>query len=489
MAAGPKKAVSTAPLSTRGLPKSDPDRACAWITKYFVTPQGHGAGKALRLRPWQEEIVSGVFNNPAPRLAGLSLPRGSGKSTLLAAMALYAFIGKGELGASVACVAVDERQARIVFQKCVRMVQLNPQLEKRIQIYQDRLYHPKTGSELRVYPSDPKSLEGLDFSLCVLDEFGVVSHDTFEVLAHAQGKREQSTLCCIGTPSPFGTDSVMWSLRQAKLDNPDDASTFWIEFAAPDGCAIDDEEAWKIASPALGDFLSIDALRALLPPKTRENVFRRARLGQWCIDSDAAWVSHDVWRQCAHNIQVSPGTPITIGFDGSWRGDTTALVGATIERVPRLFVINLWRAPEHSPDWRVPIETVEAAIEEACRVWDVKEVACDPARWQRSLSVLAGRGLPMSEFSQSPQRMVAATKSLYDALLNQTVAVSDDPDFEEHATNARVKDDGLGVQVKKADPHSPKKIDLLVAAIIAHSRARHYADAKPRSGRIYRTRG
>ena len=481
---GPKAKVSDAPLSTYGLPKSDPDRACAWIEKYCTIPKGHGAGQPLTLRAWQRDIVGTVFNDPMPRLAGVSLPRGSGKSTLLAAMALYAFIGRGELGASVVCAAVDQRQAEIVFKTCVRFVELNKQLDSRIKVFQDRLVHPKSGSELRVYPADPKSLEGLDFSFCVLDEFGVVSRDTFEVLAHAQGKRPQSTLACIGTPSPMGTDSVMWSLRSAYFANPSDTSTRWIEYAAPDGCAVDDEAAWKIASPALGDFLAVDALRALLPPKTSENVFRRARLGQWVLESDAQWLPGQVWLNTAEDRTVEPETEIVIGFDGSWKGDCTCLVGATVEPNPHLFVIDLWKPPANNPDWRVPVERVEAAIEKACETYTVKEIACDPARWQRSISVLAGRGLPMVEFAQSPNRMIAATKGFYDALVDGDCTHSEDDDFREHVLNARAKDDGFGVQVKKVTKHSDKKIDLLVAAIMAHSRATWIASKKKKVSRL-----
>lgn len=490
MPAGPKPKASDAPLSSHGLPKADPERACAWIEKFCIVPKGHGAGKPLHLREWQREIVSGVFGEHMPRLALLSLPRGSGKSTLLAAMGLYSFIGQGTLGASVACAAVDERQARIVFQTAVRYVQMNPQLSKRIQVFQDRLYHPKTGSEMRVYPADPKSLEGLDFSLCVLDEIGVVSFETFEVLAHAQGKRPESSLVCIGTPSPMGTDSVMWSLREAAIADPDDPSMYFKEWAAPEGSDVDDEAAWTMASPALGDFLAIDALRALKPPKTRPEVFKRARMGMWVLESDAAWIKASVWESCQEERTVAAGTDIVVGFDGSWRGDCTVLVGATVEPEPYVWPIAIWKAPKDNPDWRVPVEQVEAQIEKACKKFSVREVACDPARWQRSISVLNGRGLPMVEFPQSPIRMISATKSLYDALVDGRVSVAGDTEFAEQVSNARVKDDGFGVQVKKMAKHSDKKIDLLVAAIMAHSRAAYYvAQPVKKSKRVARSFG
>ena len=48
----------------------------------------------------------------------------------------------GQIGAQALVVAYDERQAGIVFNIARRMVELHPDLERRIQVYQDRLYMP-----------------------------------------------------------------------------------------------------------------------------------------------------------------------------------------------------------------------------------------------------------------------------------------------------------------------------------------------------------
>ena len=66
-----------------------------------------------------------------------------------------------------------------------------------------------------------------------------------------------------------------------------DPSFYFREYAAPAGCALDDEAAWKVANPALDDFIHCDALRATLPPKLREAAFRCYPLGQWVTVEDA----------------------------------------------------------------------------------------------------------------------------------------------------------------------------------------------------------
>lgn len=99
----------------------------------------------------------------------------------------------------------------------------------------------------------------------------------------ASGKRRSSLTLCIGTPSPYGSDSVMWDLRASMMGDPENPLTTFTEYAAPAGCNLDDKDAWALANPALGTFLFADAMRAGLPPTTREATFRRARLGQWTL--------------------------------------------------------------------------------------------------------------------------------------------------------------------------------------------------------------
>jgi phage terminase large subunit-like protein len=222
--AGPKAAVDDSPLPWRPR-KTGGARVVAFVERFVVVPKGTGARRPMRVRPFQRRLICDVFDPPRPRLGLWSLPRGNGKSALASALGLYGLHGDDVEGASVVVVASDERQAGIVFRTAVRMTELSPELLARTQVFQDRPYVPRTGSEFRVLPAEPKRLEGPDPSLAIVDEIGVVDRRVWEVVASASGKRDLSLVLAIGTPSPDGPDSVMWTLREAGLEGGDPSLT------------------------------------------------------------------------------------------------------------------------------------------------------------------------------------------------------------------------------------------------------------------------
>ena len=177
------------------------------------------------------------------------MPRGQGKSTFVAALGLYDLM-LGDEGASVVAAATDERQAGIVFKTAARMVELNTDLTSRVQVFKDRLYVPERGASFVCLPAEAKRLEGLDYTTAILDEIGVVSRDTYEVLTLAQGKRETSTLIGIGTPGPDPHNNVLADLRQYAAEHPDDPSFVWREFSAAafTDHPVDCVHCWELAT-------------------------------------------------------------------------------------------------------------------------------------------------------------------------------------------------------------------------------------------------
>jgi phage terminase large subunit-like protein len=470
MRAGPKGTVTAAPLDLRRLPKRGGSRAIAFVERYVTVPKGTGARHRLKLRPWQREIVHGVLDVPRPRQALVSIPAGNGKSTLAAALGLYGLLADRVEGAQVICVASDERQARIILNTARRMVELDPALYARVQIFKDHLYEPHTDSNLFALPADPGALQGWDPSLAIVDELHVVTDDTFEAMAARAGKREQSLLLAISTPPRIGDDGVMRRLVEHGRQG-DDPSFYFREFAAPDGCDVTDEQAWKLANPALDDFLHRDALRAVLPPKMRENAFRRYRLGQW-VSLDGAWLPDGAWAANAtHGSGIEDGAEVVLGFDGSFSGDCTALVAVTVADRPHVHLVRLWEAPEGARDWRVPVLEVEDAIRAAGTRWRVVEVAADPYRWQRSLELLDGEGIPTVEYPQSPARMGPATARFYSAVVDRLLSHDGDPRLARHVANAVLKEDSRGARLAKESKDSKRRIDAAVAAVMAFDRA------------------
>jgi phage terminase large subunit-like protein len=474
MKPGPKGQPTARPLDLRRLPKRGGSRAVAFIERYVTVPKGTGARRRLKLRPWQREIVHAVLDEPRPRQALVSIPAGNGKSTLAAALGLYGLLADRTEGAQVICVASDERQARIILNTARRMVELDPALYARVQIFKDHLYEPHTDSNLFALPADPGALQGWDPSMAIVDELHVVTEDTFEAMAARAGKRDRSLLLAISTPPRIGDDGVMRRLVDHGRDGQD-PSFYFREFMAPEGCLVEDEQAWAVANPALDDFLHRDALRATLPPKMRENAFRRYRLGQW-VSLDGAWLPDGAWEACiAPTSGIPDGTEVVLGFDGSFSGDCTALVAVTVAERPHVHLVKLWEAPEGSRDWRVPVVEVEDAIRAASARWRVLEVAADPYRWQRSLELLDADGIPVCEYPQSPARMGPATSRFYSAVVDRLLSHDGSPAMARHVANAILKQDSRGGRLAKEHKDSKRRIDAAVAAVMAHDRAAQLA--------------
>jgi phage terminase large subunit-like protein len=467
--AGPKSAVDDSPLPLRGSRRREL-AVSRFATDYVRVPRGHGARKPLRLRRWQRSLIAATWDaRPRPRLAGWMLPRGQGKSSLTAVLALYELLAGAE-GAQVVVVATDERQAGIVHRVASRMVELHPELEARVQQYADALTVPARGSSFQVLPAVPKRLEGLDFTLAIVDEAGRVDQEVYEVVALATGKQQASVVLAIGTPGPELDQTVLGRLRTHAIDHPDDPSLVWREHSAagfehhPVGC----RHCWELANPALGDFLAMDGLEAVLPPKMREASFRRARLCQLTDQLEEAWLPPSAWSGCTDATRSIPdGAEVVLAFDGSFNGDTTVLVVASVDQHPHLDLVELWEAAGR----QVPIIDVEAAIRAACRRWRVLEIAADPFRWARSLQLLDGEGLPVLEYPQSPGRMTPATARFYEAVVNGQLTHSGDSRLARHVGNAVLREDARGARLAKERKDSPRRIDAAVAAVMAHDRA------------------
>lgn len=157
MQRGPKAGVDPSPLPFKSSLKGAA-RFAAFCRRYIVTPKGHGVGKPMILRPWQVKLVGAILDPPQrPRTAGIMMPRGQGKTSLMAALCVYTLF-TGPEGTSVVVAAVDQRQAERTFKTAARMVELNPELLARCQVFRERLEIPAKGGTFVALPAEAKRL-------------------------------------------------------------------------------------------------------------------------------------------------------------------------------------------------------------------------------------------------------------------------------------------------------------------------------------------
>ncbi len=480
MKSGAKGTIKAEPLDFTGWPRNRAKRRLKFIREFLVVPKGVGAGKPVRLRDFQKEIIVGSYA-PGIRTALVSLPRANGK-TALAAMLAVAELFVGPASAEVLVVASDARQAAITLRMARRMIELNPELAERAHIYADRIVVPENDALLLPLPAEPGALHGHDPSLLVVDELHVVTEDVWEAVSSVTGKRPESLTLAISTPAS-SPDSIMWRLVEHGRSGEDPA--FYLrEYAAPDGCATDDQDAWRTANPALAcrdPFLAVDGLAAAR--KTlREPVFRQLRLGQWVTGVDQ-WLPFGLWSELTDAGRVvEDGAKVVLAFDGSASGDSTALVGCTVGPAPHLFVVGLWENPG-DPRWRVPRLEVDRTVDAAFDRFDVVELAADPWGWRTEIETWAerhGEKRVVEWNTAHAGRMGPATDRMYAAASEHRLTHDGDSRLAAHIAHCVAKSTANGDLVSKDKRNSPRKIDAAVAAIVALDRAAWHTTNAPR---------
>jgi phage terminase large subunit-like protein len=496
----PRKIKGWPPAILTPVPAADIKRGDGPLVTEFIEalcPQvkdsvGGRAGEPLLLRPWQRKLMDHLWARRADqrlraKVALVGLSRKNGKSALGSGIALYGLF-MGPRGGEVYSCAADRDQARIVFGAAKQMVEMSPELAEQAKLYRDAIEIPATGSVYRVLSSEAFTKEGLSPTLVVYDELHAApNRELWDVMTLAQAARYDALTLAITTAGvrtdSTGQDSVCYGLYQyaqrVAAGEVEDPSFFGAWWQADPDCDHRDPKNWQIANPGYGDIQDPEDFESSVK-RTPEAEFRTKRTNVF-VSSQQAWLPHGAWDELPEMAPVDDGTPVVLGFDGSFSGDTTAIVGVTIEETPRVWLVDMWeKQPTDRDDWRVDIGGVEARILETCGRLNVVEVACDPYRWQRSMEALAEAGVPITEYpSSSPARMVPSTAKFFDAVVSGQVAHDHAPALARHLDNCVIKTDQKGPRVVKEHRGSPRKIDAAVAAIIAFDRATHRREAEP----------
>lgn len=477
---GPKSEITADALDWGSFPPRGWERVRDFAAEFLRVPKGEGAREPFILRDWQLEVVASLYpsEGPRPRQALLSIPRGNGKTGLAAVLGLYGLFADEVESPQVLVVASTEMQAKHVFNAAKRMIELDGRLAERAHIFKDRIETPHNAGVFLALPATESALQGYDPTLQIVDELHVVTREVWEAVTSAAGKRKESLTLAISTPSD-SQESVMFDLVKYGREGSD-ASFVFREWSAPDGCAIDDESAWAVANPALGDFLHVDAFRSTVKT-TREAAFRRYRLGQW-VGSNDAWLPFGVWDQRAVDRHLVDGERLVLGFDGSASGDSTALVACTLDGF--VSPLNVWNKPDH-PGWRVPRAEVTKAVDDAFARFDVVELACDPWGWRSEIEDWSKRHgeRKVVEYNTGYRaRMGPATDRVYAAVMDGSLTHDGDETLSLHVSQTVAVQTAIGAIVSKDKRNSPRKIDAAVAAIVAWDRAAWHARKK--SGRV-----
>lgn len=490
--------------------------------------KGPMAGQPFHLRPWQErKIIRPLFSiNPETGLRRyrtmlLMMPRKNGKTELCAALAIDGLLFDHEMGAEVYSAANDKEQASLCFNVAAQMIRNDAELSAACEIIdsQKRIVHRKSGSVYRAISAEAYSKHGFNSSRVIFDELHAAqTRDLWDVLASSTGARAQPLVIAISTAG-FDRHSILWELYQHALKvkkNPSLDPTFLpVIWEAPIDADWKDEKVWRAANPALGDFRSLEELRAACQRATeipaQENVFRRLYLNQW-TEQDARWIALDAWDACRAPIDEAAlaGRRCYVGLDLSTTTDLTAAVavfpdedGAGCQVVPRFFCpaeriqtrVVRDRVPYDewarrgllvaTPGPTVDYERVRAELVDWQDRYQVRMVAFDPWNATDLVSRLEKvDGFTCVKMRQGKATLSAPSKAFEKAILEKTIRHDGHPILRWNIQNASVDTDNAGnIQPSKAK--STERIDGIVALIMALDAMHRDAEPPPGDVEVY----
>lgn len=244
---------------------------------------------------------------------------------------------------------------------------------------------------------------------------------------------------------------------------------------------------------AFGDAMAWQDLDGLVDEfwdsRSKEESSRRYFLNALTSKSDS-WLRFEEWRDCGTAERTIPhGSLVFMGFDGSKRDDATALAIATKEGQVEL--IGLWEKPLDAGDeWFVDSVAVDAAVAKAMKDYNVAGFFADPPYWSDFLDKWAGefgdkmqvkatRERPLHWATARPSAMVAALLRFHEAVLDKRISYAPEEKLigeaaqlaiglRRHALNAKRRPGRMGLTIAKDRPHSPSKIDAVMAAVLAY---------------------
>lgn len=455
-----------------------------FIQTYCRPPKGYGAGKPMRVAPFQTDFLEAAFADGID-VAIMQTPLGNGKSTFWAGVGLAAlYIGNDTGAPQVPVLATTITQAvRSVYGVAAAMVDAEPELVNRALVYtgitSPRINVPSNGGEMFPTTNDVGVVQGLDYTVAIIDEMGFQPQDSWNAMQLRQGKRARSLACGVGTPG-LDSDNAMHYNRQLVLEGGGaPRGMVFTEYSAPLDADIDDEDVWRAANPAIdAGFLSIDAIRNARA-RTQEGPFRIYRLGQWWEGVDN-WLGQNgaaLWEALVSPYDFVSDAPTWLGVDVALTQDTAAVVAVQQRPDGRYHAqARIWTP---TLDKAVDLADVMQHIRDCHEAYDVLAVAYDPRYFEYPAKLLEDGKVRMAKVPQSVERMTMACGGLYGAIVGAvdatgklvppTLTHDGDPLFTRQVLNGVARYNERGFTLAKGK--SRGKIDSAIALALAMDRA------------------
>jgi phage terminase large subunit-like protein len=397
-------------------------------------------GKPFALENWQwDGIWKPVFATLNPdgtrwyNRVLIGEPREHGKSEIAARIVLTIMLMEPVPNGEYGIIASSEKQAGVVFEKVTTMIRLNPELSAKFEILKKTVVVRDTGARFGVYPATEASVQGLHFTVCVIDEMHV-HRNTSIYSAVSSGMDEDSSLLIIISTAAASRKGPLWDHVIPRFLADPHAYVYWIgaqtlqQQIAGVHLNYNDKRLWRKAAVAswhtkdrvakkYRDLPLSEFIRYIL------NVFPPEDLG-----ADMAF-SASSCNRCLSTEPFDWSRTLSLGIDGATSGDSFALVfttpdiddSATVHAYPIIY-------DEPGENGYYDLVQIEDLIYEYWSEYSLERIGIDPAWLMLLAQHLKDRyGIPIESYSQSDVNMANASSYLK-RLLDERRLIMHGPD-------------------------------------------------------------
>ena len=326
---------------------ADPAGALAeWSRTRLKVPPGHArAGEPMELPEyavdWLREALA-----PGIREAGLFVARKNAKSAVVAVLLLACLTGDGPLrraGFRCGVASLNREKSGELWRQCADIASASGIDDVRFLKVPKRMVSWWGTTEF--LSADKSAGHAAGYDVALIDELGLFDEKGRALVAgmlSSVSARDGRMLAI----SILGNSPLTAELVQRKAD----PAVVVHVYQAPDGCALDDESAWRAANPSLGTIKSVTYMRdmarraALLP--SEQSSFRSYDLNQPGAPGVDMIVDVVLYRHCEAQRKPERSGPCYAAFD---LGGTVSLTAAAAYW-PDVKRLDVWGACGANPN-------------------------------------------------------------------------------------------------------------------------------------------
>lgn len=264
--------------------------------------------KPVSLSPVQVYCIAniyGFYREDGRRLVRnvlLFVPRKFGKTTTVAGIAIYELLF-GDADGQVFVCANSYQQAKICFDNIRSSLRALDRTGQSFKVNREAIYNLMKGraSFARCLAADPTTLDGLNASCYILDEYSQAkSSDLRNVMATSTGARDNPLELIITTASDLQEGpcaSTLQAYEGILLGEASDDSVFSLIFQPDVDDREDDPATWRKVQPHIGVTIKEDYYEQqwAKAQQTQENMlaFRTKLLNIFAVSASQTWITGD----------------------------------------------------------------------------------------------------------------------------------------------------------------------------------------------------